>query len=70
MQEAYSKEEFETKLRDMGNRMYHIHHPFHIKNVYEGTCTKKRFKGWVANRFYYQCMILLKMLLLCQIVIV
>ena len=30
MQEAYSKEEFETKLRDMG-KMYHIHHPFHVR---------------------------------------
>ena len=40
MQEAYSKEEFEAKLRDMG-RMYHIHHPFHIR-MYEGTCTKRR----------------------------
>ena len=69
MQEVYSKEEFgQTKLKDMG-RMYHIHHPFHIR-MYEGTCTKEEIQVGFANRFYYQCMILLKMLLLCQIVIV
>ena len=55
MKEVYSKEEFESKLRDMG-KMYHIHHPFHIR-MYEGTCTKEEIQGWVANRFYYQCMI-------------
>ena len=58
MQEVYSKEEFEAKLRDMG-KMYHIHHPFHIR-MYEGTCTKEEIQGWVANRFYYQCMIPIK----------
>ena len=58
MQEAYSKEEFETKLRDMG-KMYHIHHPFHVR-MYEGTCTKEEIQGWVANRFYYQVMIPVK----------
>ena len=58
MQEAYSKEEFETKLRNMGS-MYHINHPFHIR-MYEGSCTKEEIQGWVANRFYYQCMIPIK----------
>lgn len=58
MQEVFGKEEFETKLRDMG-KMYHIHHPFHIR-MYEGKCTKEEIQGWVANRFYYQCMIPIK----------
>lgn len=53
-----SKEEFEKQLRDM-NKMYHINHPFHVK-MYEGKCTKEQIQGWVANRFYYQCMIPIK----------
>ena len=58
MAELLSKENFEKKLRDMG-RMYHIHHPFHIR-MYKGECTKEEIQGWVANRFYYQCMIPIK----------
>lgn len=58
MQEVFGKEVFETKLRDMG-KMYHIHHPFHVR-MYEGKCTKEEIQGWVANRFYYQCMIPIK----------
>ena len=58
MTELLSKEDFEKKLRDMG-RMYHIHHPFHIR-MYKGECTKEEIQGWVANRFYYQCMIPIK----------
>lgn len=53
-----SKEDFEAKLRAMGD-MYHIHHPFHIR-MYEGSCTKEEIQGWVANRFYYQVMIPIK----------
>ncbi|MFK2823589.1 pyrroloquinoline-quinone synthase PqqC [Arcobacter sp. YIC-80] len=53
-----SKEEFEAKLRSMG-KMYHIHHPFHIR-MYKGECTKEEIQGWVANRFYYQTAIPIK----------
>ena len=58
MAELLSKEDFEKKLRNMG-KMYHIHHPFHIR-MYKGECTKEEIQGWVANRFYYQCMIPIK----------
>lgn len=58
MEQKLSKEKFEKKLKDMG-KMYHIHHPFHIR-MYEGKCTKEEIQGWVANRFYYQEMIPIK----------
>jgi pyrroloquinoline-quinone synthase len=58
MSKLLTKDDFELKLRDMG-RMYHIHHPFHVR-MYNGECTKKEIQGWVANRFYYQCMIPIK----------
>lgn len=55
MKAAWSREEFESQLRSLGER-YHIHHPFHVK-MYEGQCTREQIQGWVANRFYYQVMI-------------
>lgn len=58
MKEAYSKKEFETKLREMQN-MYHIHHPFQQK-MNRGEFSKRQMQAWVANRFYYQCIIPLK----------
>ncbi len=58
IQSVLSTNEFEKKLKDMG-QMYHIHHPFHIR-MYEGSCTKEEIQGWVANRFYYQTAIPIK----------
>lgn len=58
MKRVYSKEEFEQKLRDM-ERMYHINHPFQEK-MNRGEFTKRQMQGWIANRFYYQCMIPIK----------
>jgi pyrroloquinoline-quinone synthase len=55
---AWSKEEFEQRLRDKG-RLYHIHHPFHVA-MNSGQCTKEQIQGWVANRFYYQTTIPVK----------
>lgn len=49
---AWSREEFEKKLRDKG-ALYHIHHPYHVA-MHEGRCTPEQIRGWVANRFYYQ----------------
>ncbi len=56
--QAWTREQFEHKLRDKG-RFYHIHHPFHIAMHY-GECSKDEIKGWVANRFYYQASIPIK----------
>ncbi len=58
MKEAYTKKDFEIKLRQMEN-MYHIHHPYQVK-MNQGKFSKKQMKAWVTNRFYYQHNILLK----------
>lgn len=55
---AWTREEFEAKLRGMENK-YHIHHPIHTL-MNEGKLTQKQLQGWVANRFYYQIMIPIK----------
>jgi len=49
---AWTKKDFERKLRDKG-KYYHIHHPFHVA-MNRGDCSREQIQGWVANRFYYQ----------------
>ena len=49
---AWTKKDFEQKLRDRG-KYYHIHHPFHVA-MNRGNCSREQIQGWVANRFYYQ----------------
>jgi pyrroloquinoline-quinone synthase len=56
--EAWSKEEFEKRLRDKG-RSYHIHHPFNVM-LNTGKASPDQIRGWVANRFYYQINIPIK----------
>lgn len=58
MAEAWTREEFEKKLRDKG-QLYHIHHPYHV-SMNTGTSSKKQIQSWVANRFYYQVTIPIK----------
>lgn len=55
---AWSPEEFEAKLRSLGNR-YHINHPFQVM-MNDGELEPSAIQGWVANRFYYQVSIPLK----------
>lgn len=55
---AWSREEFEQRLRERG-RSYHIHHPFN-RMLNEGRATPEQVRGWVANRFCYQLAIPLK----------
>ena len=55
---AWSREEFEAKLRERG-RSYHIHHPFNVM-LNSGRATPEQLRGWVANRFYYQIAIPIK----------
>jgi len=50
--EAWTREEFERRLREAG-RAYHIHHPFNLM-LNGGKATPEQIRGWVANRFYYQ----------------
>lgn len=55
---AWSREEFESRLRDKG-RGYHIYHPFNVM-LNSGKATPEQIRGWVANRFYYQISIPVK----------
>jgi pyrroloquinoline-quinone synthase len=55
---AWSRTEFEAKLRERG-RAYHIHHPFNVM-LNAGRATPAQIRGWVANRFYYQIAIPVK----------
>lgn len=50
--QPWSKDEFEQRLRALGNR-YHIHHPFQVM-MNSGKLNKEQIQGWVANRYYYQ----------------
>lgn len=58
MTEAWSRDEFEQRLRDKG-RLYHINHPYHVM-MNTGQATREQIRGWVANRFYYQTSIPIK----------
>ena len=56
--EAWTREEFEARLRERG-RAYHIHHPFNVM-LNSGKASREQVRGWVTNRFYYQINIPLK----------
>jgi pyrroloquinoline-quinone synthase len=55
---AWSREEFENKLREK-EKFYHINHEFHVL-MNSGKLDKPAIQGWVANRFYYQVIIPVK----------
>ena len=55
---AWSREEFEARLRDKG-QAYHIHHPFNVM-LNTGKASPEQIRGWVANRFSYQVAIPVK----------
>lgn len=50
---ARSAEEFEARLRAIGEQRYHHLHPFN-ERMHAGTLSEEEFRGWVRNRFYYQ----------------
>ena len=56
--QAWSREEFEAKLRESG-AAYHIFHPFN-RMLNDGKATPEQIRGWVANRYYYQISIPVK----------
>jgi pyrroloquinoline-quinone synthase len=51
--------ELEFRLREIGAKRYHIHHPFH-RMLHNGKCNKGQVQAWALNRYYYQAMIPLK----------
>lgn len=55
---AWSRDEFEKRLREQG-KAYHIYHPFNVM-LNEGHATQEQIRGWVANRFCYQVAIPIK----------
>jgi pyrroloquinoline-quinone synthase len=57
--ELLDRETFVTRLRAVGGRAYHDKHPFHVA-MNEGRLAPEALRGWVANRFYYQCNIPIK----------
>jgi pyrroloquinoline-quinone synthase len=59
MTEHWRPEEFERRLRQIGDERYHSRHPFH-QMLHEGKLTQGQVQAWVLNRFYYQRSIPLK----------
>ena len=59
MTELLRPEEFERRLRQIGEERYHSKHPFH-RLLHEGKLNKGQVQAWVLNRFYYQRSIPLK----------
>ena len=58
MTDAWTREEFEKRLRERGTA-YHIHHAFNVM-LNTGKATPQQIRGWVANRYYYQIAIPIK----------
>lgn len=48
-----SREDFESRLRQIGAERYHDLHPFHDR-LHGGDCTPDQVRAWVLNRYYYQ----------------
>jgi pyrroloquinoline-quinone synthase len=59
MPEAWSREQFLARLKEVGTHSYHHLHPFHVR-MNAGELDKNGIQLWVANRFYYQRNIPLK----------
>jgi pyrroloquinoline-quinone synthase len=59
MTELLSQQEFERRLRQIGDERYHSKHPFH-RLLHEGKLNQGQVQAWVLNRFYYQRSIPLK----------
>jgi pyrroloquinoline-quinone synthase len=57
--EPFSTQEFERRLRQIGEERYHSKHPFH-RLLHQGKLSKGQVQAWVLNRFYYQSRIPLK----------
>lgn len=56
---AAGRDEFEARLRQIGEERYHDKHPFHHL-LHSGGCTPDQVRAWVINRYYYQSRIPMK----------
>ncbi|MGE0120018.1 MAG: pyrroloquinoline-quinone synthase PqqC [Dongiaceae bacterium] len=59
MTEFLSADEFERRLRRIGDERYHSKHLFH-QLLHDGKLNQGQVQAWVLNRFYYQRSIPLK----------
>jgi pyrroloquinoline-quinone synthase len=57
-QAPWPASEFEARLRHL-EAGYHTHHPFN-RRLNGGELQPFQLRGWVANRYYYQCSLPLK----------
>jgi pyrroloquinoline-quinone synthase len=57
--DPWSRDEFITRLRAVGERRYHDKHPFH-RRMNAGELSHAQVRGWIANRYYYQVNIPIK----------
>ena len=55
MDAAWSRAEFETRLRDK-DRHSHIPHPFNLR-MNSGRCSRDEIRGWFANRCQHHVII-------------
>jgi pyrroloquinoline-quinone synthase len=55
LMEPLGREEFAASLRALSAR-YWDKHPFHVR-LHAGECTPAEVRSWVANRWYYQCVL-------------
>lgn len=54
-----SRDDFEARLRRIGEERYHDRHPFHHL-LHSGQCTPDQVRAWVLNRYMYQSRIPMK----------
>lgn len=54
-----SAQEFEARLRRVGEERYHHQHPFHLM-MHEGQLNRGQMQAWALNRYYYQSRIPIK----------
>ena len=54
-----TRQDFESRLRQIGAERYHDLHPFHDM-LHGGKCDQTQVQAWVINRYYYQSHIPLK----------
>jgi pyrroloquinoline-quinone synthase len=49
----WSPDEFEARLRAVGQERYHDRHPFNLR-MHEGDLSPAEVRCWITNRFHYQ----------------
>jgi pyrroloquinoline-quinone synthase len=58
-QELLGRDEFRSRLLEIGAARYHHKHPFHLL-MHDGLLTAGQLQAWALNRYYYQSRIPVK----------